>query len=209
MPSQLLFLPGALGRTQFWQPVANLLVYPGTRFHFGWPGFGDLPPDPRVNGIDDLVAKVAAKIDRPTVLIAQSMGGVIALRAALEKPGLVTHLVLAATSGGIDVAALGGLDWRPAFHAANPYLPDWFSTEQEDLTPRISTLRIPTLLLWGDADPISPVSVGERLRSLLPYATLEVIRGGDHGVANTEAGVIAPLIDHHLSPATEARRPDK
>lgn len=198
MPSQLLFLPGALGRTQFWEPVAGLLEHPAAKVLVGWPGFGVTPPDPSIRGIDDLVAKVVAQIDRPTALIAQSMGGVIAMRAALAKPDLVTHLVLAATSGGVDVAGLGGQDWQQAFHEANPLLPRWFSTYQEDLSLRLLHISMPALLLWGDADPISPVRVGERLASLLPRAALHVIRGGDHGLAETHAASIAPLIDAHL-----------
>lgn len=198
MPSKLLFLPGALGRTELWVAAANRLTHPAKKVHFGWPGFGSTPPDPKVNGIDDLVTKVVAEIDQPTALIAQSMGGVIAMRAALEKPGLVTHLILSVTSGGIDMRGLGAQDWRPSFHEANPLLPRWFSTCQEDLAPRLPRLRIPTLLLWGDADPISPVSVGQRLASLLPHAKLHIFSGGEHDLASAFAPDIAPLIDAHL-----------
>ncbi|QDZ28512.1 alpha/beta fold hydrolase [Noviherbaspirillum sp. UKPF54] len=198
MPSKLLFLPGALGRTELWMPVANLLVHPARKIHFGWPGFGSTPPDPRINGINDLVAKVVAEIDQPTALVAQSMGGVIAIRAALEKPGLVTHLILSVTSGGMNMRGFGAQDWRTSFHEENPSLPRWFSTYQEDLTPVLPGLRIPTLLLWGDADPISPVSVGQRLASLLPHATLHVFPGGEHDLASAFAADVAPLVDAHL-----------
>ena len=201
-PSQILFLPGALGRTQLWEPVANLLSHPAPKKHTGWPGFGSIPPDPLLNGIDDLVGMVAAKVNEPTALVAQSMGGAVAVRVALEKPELITHLVLAVTSGGIDVAALGGQDWRPSFFESNPQLPRWFAAYQEDLSPKLPTMRIPTLLLWGDSDPISPVGVGERLASLLPCARLHVVEGGDHDLAETHASEIAPLIDEWL--ATEA-----
>lgn len=200
MPSKLLFLPGALGRTQLWEPVAGRLAHPAAKIHVGWPGFGSTPPDSSIRGIDDLVDNVLAQVDQPTALIAQSMGGVIALRVALEKPELVTHLVLAVTSGGIDVAGLGGQDWRPLFHEANPWLPRWFSADQEDLSPKLSTLEVPTLLLWGDSDPISPVRVGERLAALLPCAELHIVAGGDHDIAETHAEAIAPLIDRHLAP---------
>lgn len=199
MPSQLLFLPGAAGRTQLWAPVAGRLVHPAPRIHVGWPGFGATPPDPAVRGIDDLVARVAARVDRPTALVAQSMGGVVAMRVALAKPDLVTHLVLAVTSGGVDVAGLGGSDWRASYHAANPLWPRWFSACQEDLSPQLPTLAVPTLLLWGDADPISPLRVGERLAALLPRATLHVVEGGDHDLAETHAAALAPLIDRHLA----------
>lgn len=198
MPSQLLFLPGASGNTALWQPVANLLAHPAEKLHVGWPGFGATPPDPAVNGIDDLVARVVEKIDRPTALVAQSMGGAIALKAALQKPGLVTHLVLSVTSGGLDVASLGAQDWRPAFTRANPSLPGWFSSYHEDLAAHLPGIEIPALLLWGDADPISPVPVGQRLASLLPRAELHVFPGGDHDLASSFAREVAPLIDRHL-----------
>ncbi len=199
MLAKLLFLPGASGNTSFWQPVADRLIHPGERIHFGWPGFGPTPPDPNVNCIEDLIAKVTDRIDSPAVLIAQSMGGVIALRAALEKPEFVTHLVLAATSGGINLGDLGAQDWRPAFHAANPTLPLWFSNYKVDLTERLSSIKARTLLLWGDADPISPPLAGERLASLLPRAALHIIEGGTHDLANTLAHKVAPLIDKHLA----------
>lgn len=198
IPSQLLFLPGAGGRTELWQPVADLLAHPARQAHVGWPGFGATPPDPLVHGIEDLVAMVAARVDRPTALVAQSMGGAIAVRVALEKPEFVTHLVLAVTSGGIDVAALGGEDWRPAFLAANPSLPRWFSAYHEDLSASLPTIATPALLLWGDADPISPVCIGERLASLLPYARLHIVEKGDHDLVETHAHEVAPLIDDFL-----------
>lgn len=198
-PSKLMFLPGALGRTAFWEPVANLLTHPAARVYCGWPGFAGTPPDLSIHGIDDLVAQVSTQIDQPTALIAQSMGGVIAMRVALERPDLITHLVLAATSGGVDVAGFGGQDWRPSFHEANPLLPPWFSTYQEDLSARVRTIGIPTLLLWGDCDPISPVGVSRHLASLMPCAKLCIIPGGDHGFAESHAAMVAPLIDTHLA----------
>ena len=198
-PSRLFFLPGALGRTEFWHPAASLLTHPAQHIHVTWPGFGGIARDPNVQGIDDLVSKVLAAIDQPSALIAQSMGGVVAMLAALRKPELVTHLVLSVTSGGMDLAAQGAEDWRPAIRAAHPGLPDWFTRYHEDLAPKLPALRIPTLLLWGDADPVSPVKVGQRLAALLPQAELHVIPGGDHNLGSTLAGVVAPLIDRHLS----------
>jgi pimeloyl-ACP methyl ester carboxylesterase len=199
VPSKLLFLPGAMGAPQFWSPVTARIAHPAEKLCLGWPGFGITPPDPNINGIDDLVAMVVRHIDRPTALVAQSMGGIIAIRAALEKCELVTHLVLTATSGGIDMSRHAAQDWRPAFREANPLLPPWFCMVQEDLTAELHTLQMPTLLLWGDADPISPVSVGQHLATLLPRATLHVIRGGDHGFASTHVDEVAPQIDKHLA----------
>jgi pimeloyl-ACP methyl ester carboxylesterase len=197
-PNQIFFLPGALGRTEFWHQASNLMTYPASRIHFAWPGFSGIPADPNVTCIDDLVAKVIAQLDQPSAIIAQSMGGVVAILVALQKPELVTHLVLSVTSGGMDMGAFGAEDWRPAARAAHPEFPDWFTSYHGDLTPELPKLRIPTLLLWGDEDRISPVEVGQRLASLLPQAELHVFPRAGHDLGSTFPGLVAPLIDQHL-----------
>ena len=192
-------MPGASGNTELWRPVADGLPQPGTRRFIGWPGFGATPADPNVEGLADLVERVVVAITGPTVLFAQSMGGVIALRAALREPERVRGLVLSVTSGGIDVGALGGFDWRPYFAQLNPGLPRWFLDEREDMTARLGDVRAPALLLWGDADPISPVAVGRRLAQLLPRAELVVVEGGTHDLAGERAADILPAIERHLA----------
>ena len=44
---KILFLPGAGGSPEFWQPVAKLLPDQRDKVFFGWPGLGDQPHDPR------------------------------------------------------------------------------------------------------------------------------------------------------------------
>ena len=160
-PERLLFLPGASGDTAFWGPLEQRLACCAERLHLGWPGFGDTPPRPGVEGFEDLLALVLEPLDRPCALVAQSMGGVLALRAALARPRWVTHLVLCATSGGLPMAALGAADWRAGFRTSLSQLPDWFTKETTDLSGRLPEVGAATLLLWGDADPFSPVAVGE------------------------------------------------
>lgn len=104
MPSKLLFLPGASGDTCFWEPVSNLLAYPAERLHIGWPGFGPTSAEPGVRGIGDLVAKVIGEIQGSTALIAQSMGGLIAVLAAFEKPLSIPH---EGASGGCVTISVG------------------------------------------------------------------------------------------------------
>lgn len=195
---QLVFLPGASGNLDFFRPLSGLLKHPAERRFFGWPGFGGLAPDPSVTGLRDLARRVIAEVTRPTAVFAQSMGGVIALLTALERPALVTRLVLSATSGGLDVAALGGRDWRREFRAQNPHYPSWFEDERWDLGERLSELRMPVLLLWGDADPISPVAVGERLLGALPNAELIVLRGGTHDLVFERAEELVAPVTRHL-----------
>ncbi|TNC08897.1 alpha/beta hydrolase [Methylobacterium terricola] len=192
-----LFLPGAGGSASFWKPVA---VHAGLDGVFvSWPGLGDEPPDPAVGCIDDLVSLAARQIREPTALIAQSMGGYVAIKLALAFPTLVKSLVLAVTSGGVPVADLGGCDWRSDYASAFPNAARWIADPVEDLSAQIPSIDAPALLLWGDADPISPVAVGQRLASLLPQARLRVIPGADHDLARTHAEIVAAEIRHHLT----------
>lgn len=55
-------------------------------------------------------------------------------------------------------------------------------SDQRDLLPRID---VPTLLLWGEADVRSPLSVAEQLRDAIPGARLTVIPEAGH-VSNVE-----------------------
>jgi poly(3-hydroxyoctanoate) depolymerase len=197
-PEKLLFLPGAAGTPSFWEPVAQLLHHPASQELLCWPGFGSTPADPNIKGIEDLVTKIISNIKQPTALIAQSMGGVVAMQVAMRLPELITHLVLTVTSGGVDVSDIQSEDWRPAFQKNNPTFPRWFSDYHADLSVELNLINVPVLLLWGDSDPISPVAIGERLRARLSCSRLHVINGGAHNLANAFASTIAPLIDAHL-----------
>ncbi len=89
-----------------------------------------------------------------------------ARRALFDLPGFVSHLVLAATSGGIDMSSLGATDWRPSSRTANPTNPSWMWDDHPGTTETLQHLRVPTLLIWATHDPISPLSVGEYLHRL-------------------------------------------
>lgn len=164
-----------------------------------WPGFGGIPASPDITGIEGLTARVLAEIGTSSVdLIAQSMGGLIALSAALQRPTQIKHLVLTVTSGGLDLSQFGAADWRPQYRAQNPTAPTWFEDARVDLSARLPQVQIPTLLLWGDADAISPVGVGERLAELLPRAKLVVFAAGTHDLVLERADEVAPQIEAHL-----------
>jgi len=198
-PTKLIFFPGAGGNRTFWTPVSNLLNHSSIREFIEWPGINGVEEDPSIKSINDLADCVAIKIDQPTAVIAQSMGGVVGLLSILKRPELVTHLVLVVTSGGIPIDDMRSEDWRPAYIEANPTYPDWFTNYIGNLTDKLKGINIPVLLIWGDSDPISPVSIGEKLDGLFPNSQLEVIAGGDHSLANTLSKNVAPLIQKHLS----------
>jgi pimeloyl-ACP methyl ester carboxylesterase len=198
---RVLFLPGARGDRKFWRPVADLLPARYERVFLEWPGHGSVPPDAQVSSFDDLVALVTRRMDRPVDLVGQSMGGAVALRAALDRPEMVRHIVLSATSGGVDLSLFGAEEWRASYRQEYPDAAASASLLEyrADLSERIRTITAPTLLLWGDSDPISPVSVGEYLASLLPRSELIVILGGSHMFAEEQAAEVAPYIASHLA----------
>ena len=139
------------------------------------------------------------ELDQPCALLAQSMGGIVAIQAVMKRPERITHLVLAATSGGIDMADFEVADWRPDNIEVNPTFPDWFANYDKDLTPDLTRITIPTLLLWGDRDPISPIGVGMRLSELLRRSHLHIGPGGEHDFVNKFSPIVSPLIEAHLS----------
>ncbi|MDB5461172.1 MAG: alpha/beta fold hydrolase [Caulobacteraceae bacterium] len=141
---------------------------------------------------------VVEQMVEPVDLIAQSMGGLIAIKAALAAPDRVRRLVLTGTSGGLPVDDLGGADWRTTYRSEFPNAATWITEVREDLSARLPSISAPTLLLWGDRDSVSPLSVGKRLQDLLPDAVLRVVAGGGHDFVQTHAAEIAPLMADHL-----------
>lgn len=186
MAAAALFLPGMSGLGEFWDPVRERLPGVGSNA-LDWPWHA-------VDGYDGFVEHVIARLDRPTVLVGQSMGGYVAVRVALAAPGLVSHVVLAVTSAGLDMAALGASDWRPGSRAAHPDVPEWAFARQPDLAAVLPSVAAPTLLLWADGDPISPLAVGRRLADLIPCSELVVYRSNDHWVAREQADDVARRI---------------
>ncbi len=200
MTRNLLFLPGAGADPAFWRPVGDRLPQTWSKTYLAWPGIGDKPPNLAVNSFNDLVTMTEAQLGTsPIDLIAQSMGGAVALQLALRHPTRVRRLVLTATSGGIDVAQFGAADWRPEYRKAFPNAASWIMEARPDLSAEIPRIAHPTLLLWGDADPISPMAVGLRLQQLLPNAILHVFAGGNHAVAHDRADEVARIIEQHLA----------
>ena len=142
---------------------------------------------------------VVAEVDGPVDLVAQSMGGVIAARIAIEQSRNVRRLVLTVTSGGVDMTDLGASDWRADYRRSFPNAAPWITEPRTAAPQPIERIGALTLLIWGDRDPISPVDVGRHLESRIPDARLHIVAGGDHDLAQTHAAEVAPLIARHLA----------
>ena len=105
------------------------------------------------------------------------MGGVVAMTVALARSRARASLVLTATSAGIDITPFAPEDWRPEYAQEFPAAASWILRSARTSAARLPAVTAPTLLVWSDADPISPLGVGRRLAELLPRAELVVIPG--------------------------------
>jgi 2-hydroxy-6-oxonona-2,4-dienedioate hydrolase len=191
--TRILFLPGAGASPDFWKPVAERLPADWPRHHFGWPGLGSQPADPSIKSIDDLMRLVLTEMSEPVDLVAQSMGGIVATRLAIAHPRLVRRLVLTVTSGGVDMASFGASDaWRADYRKAHPGA--WITEAPAAALVPVERITAPTLLIWGESDPISPVAVGRHLEQRIAGSRLHVVPGGDHDIAQTHAKEVAALI---------------
>lgn len=199
MSTAVVFLPGAGADPAFWSPVAEQLPAGWSATRLAWPGLGHNPPVPGIDSLDDLVRLTQAALPPgPVHLVAQSLGGAIALRVALREPSRVRSLVLATSAAGLDVEHLRTADWRVPYREEYPEAAQWVYSARSNLEGELDRVLQPTLLLWGDADPISPVAVGQYLSERLPTSHLHVVRGGTHALALERADEVAPLLVAHI-----------
>ena len=80
------------------------------------------------------------------------------------------------------------LDWVRRLIRSTPpqgFIGCCYALKQLDLTEKLSTLRVPTLVLVGRQDPTTPVSGAEVIRDALPKAELKVIEDAAH-ISNVE-----------------------
>ena len=154
----MIFLAGASGNTAFWQPVIKQLPQEYEKVTIAYPSFGGHPDHVAVQSFQSLQDYVLDQIQKPSIVVAQSMGGIFAVQAALQKSQYIQALVLVATSGGIDLSHFDVADWRTDYQQTFS-VPDWFVQHQSHLDDLLDQITCPVLLICGDADPISPVKV--------------------------------------------------
>jgi pimeloyl-ACP methyl ester carboxylesterase len=182
-PPRLVLLPGAAGAGSFWDPVVKRLPSTWNARALDLPGLGSVPPHAGIRSYDDLVSYASQSFDGPSAVVAQSMGAYVALQLALRCPELVTHLVLVAATGGVDVCAFGATDWRREYANAFPAAAEWARARVPDLANCLNQLAIPVLLIWPTHDPLSPLSVAHALAEKIPLASIVTFPSDDHWVA--------------------------
>jgi len=91
---------------------------------------------------------------------------------------------------------------RRAFFSTFRNMARWLPGQQRDLPSRLSTLGVPTLVVWGEADRINSIENGRALAELQPTARLVVVPGAGHDVHQENVGAVLEAIRSWMTPAS-------
>jgi len=170
----------------------------------------------------------AVGIER-AVIVGHSMGGAIALTMALDFPERVTGLVLVATGARLRVAPsileristdfeaavdiITSYAWsqeapselvdlgRERFRDAGPdvLLGDLTACDRFDVMQRLGEIDVPTLVVAGSADRLTPVEYSHHLAEHISEAQIAIIEGAGHMVMLERPVEVAEGVQHFLT----------
>jgi len=63
-----------------------------------------------------------------------------------------------------------------------------------DLKPILGQISIPTFIIWGREDKITPLSDGKMMNELIKNSKLEIIEGARHSPQFTHPDILADII---------------
>ncbi len=102
-------------------------------------------------------------------LLGISLGTGVAVEMAVR--GRAAALVLVSPYTSIPAVAAAVLPFLPA---------RWLCPDKFDTLSKVPGLRIPALLIHGDADEVVPFAMGRQVAAAIPDATMRVVAGGHH-----------------------------
>lgn len=186
---------------------------------FEAPGFGDSPVNDRTGSLRELAGTMRAAIDAlgitSTSLWGTSFGAKLALWLAIDAPGLVDALVLASPAairpeGGTmptPEALAAGLFAHPERQApAPPPAPEVLAKQQAlagrligpprdaELEAAMAGLEVPTLVLFGTEDPLTPPELGRHYPAILSNCHLVLVYDAAHGLDADRPEAFASLV---------------
>lgn len=121
-------------------------------------------------------------------------------RAAARQFGRVNIGTVARTDRGRSlVAALStpGGDFARRFVTRDRVALAMLSSFHENMRDRLTGLRVPTLVIWGTADPVLPMADGFVVAASVPGAVLHVVQGAGHEPHLTNPEQVHAWIEAH------------
>jgi hypothetical protein len=103
------------------------------------------------------------------VLLGISLGTGVA--AQMATCGAARSLILVSPFTSLTEEAHQVASWLPT---------GWLVPDRYDTLGKASCIRVPTLVVHGDADEIVPFAMGRQIAAAIPGADLLVLRGGHH-----------------------------
>jgi pimeloyl-ACP methyl ester carboxylesterase len=201
--SPVLLVHGLAGSSDWWVRNFDVLSRNHAVYLVDLPGFGSMRKHAKqfsVAGSARWLAEILTALNLHQVaLVGHSMGGLIAATFAARYPERVTNLVLAAPA-----IALRHKSWlpfvvplmkqvlylRPAFvptfvrdtGRAGPSILLRASREflNMDVKNELAKIAAPSLLIFGERDPIVPAILGPKLRSAIPGSCLAILPRAGH-----------------------------
>ncbi|MCL6609976.1 MAG: alpha/beta hydrolase [Peptococcaceae bacterium] len=162
----------------------------------------------------------------PFFLAGHSMGGAVALYFALNYPGRLAGLILMGTGSRLRVLPailenfksekmpenMPGVMFRPGTPEAvlkaaeeemkstspSVFYSDFLACDRFDVSGRLSEIDIPTLVLTGDKDVLTPVKYGKFLADNVKGATFEIIEDAGHMLMLEQPGAVNASVKKFL-----------
>lgn len=86
------------------------------------------------------------------------------------------------------------------YNAASPLMRQTLvKVINEDLTPLLSGIKQPALLVWGELDQDTPLSDGRKMEQLIPDSGLVVVKGAGHYSYLEQSGFVLRVLDSFLN----------
>jgi pimeloyl-ACP methyl ester carboxylesterase len=198
------------GRTSAdWRESAQKLSEKQKVIILDLPGFGNSTiPGNETWGIfeyAEAIEKFVRKLNlKNLILMGHSFGGEISLTIAAKNPAYLKNLILV-DSAGVDQAnlltkikikafRLGKMLPLPknlyenlvrrfgsaTYAAAGKLRSSFKKIENQDISNLIPSIKIPTLIIWGEKDRVLLVSWGQKIRKLITNSTLRIVWGAGH-----------------------------
>lgn len=202
----LLFLHGWGGTSWNFKAVLDAYVTKFTLLIPDLPGFGLSDAPPKDWGVGDYARFTLDFLDvlgiKRAAVLGHSFGGRIAIAIAAGWPDRVEKLVLVNSAGirprrtakyyvrvgaakllkrmGPVGAHLRARMGSEEYRRAGPLRGTFVRVVNEDLTPLLSRIEAPTLVLWGDRDNVIPRVHMETMAKTVRRGRLVVLQGAGH-----------------------------